>query len=773
MKRIHTLLFLLLLTISSRAQEMLGIANSNYAGTNGLSLNPSSMVDSRLETDITIGGMGVSGDNDYLYFSKDSLKFFGFKRIVDLAGNRGYSDKFSFKKTDKEYNAGIYALLRGPSAIFHIQKHWIGIMTQMRAAATITGVGAPIAKFAFEEDGLKFDPLHTDINHRFKDDEFDITGMVWSEIGVSYGHEIYNKEKHYLKGAFTVKRLFGYASAFVKNRGMSYNVANDSLFTVYNPEVQYGHAFDEDIRNTHYPNLVNGTGWGFDVGIAYEYRPHYEDTRYNLDGKRVEDPNQNHYKLRIGLSAYDLGKIDFDHDTKMFDLSNADISYWPGFDTINFINTIDFDTTISNYSYGDPYKSFKANKYSVGLPHAFSMQVDYNVWKGLYANATWIQSIKSKNVAVAAANMISLTPRYEWEWFEVAVPLSMYQYSAFRVGLAFRLGSLIIGSDKFGSLLGISDMGGMDAYAALKFSLPRMRTRDSDGDGVSDKRDKCKLDRGTWETMGCPDRDGDGIIDQEDACPDVKGIAKFQGCPDTDNDGIQDKEDDCPQVAGLPQFKGCPDTDGDSIPDPQDSCVTVAGLREFNGCPDTDGDSIIDKNDSCPTEKGLIQFNGCPDTDGDGLIDKVDSCPQVAGPATNHGCPVVEKVEPKEPVKVELTKEEEEVINKVFKNLEFETGKSVIRPSSFASLDELSALMIRKPKFKLLVDGHTDNVGKAAYNLKLSQNRAGAVKKYLVDKGVEADRITPKGYGMTKPVASNKTPAGRQKNRRVEFTIVE
>ena len=201
--------------------------------------------------------------------------------------------------------------------------------------------------------------------------------------------------------------------------------------------------------------------------------------------------------------------------------------------------------------------------------------------------------------------------------------------------------------------------------------------------------------------------------------------------------------------------------------------MTVPGLPEFYGCPDTDGDRIADRNDSCPTEKGLMQYNGCPDTDGDGLIDKTDSCPQVAGPASNHGCPVVEKVEKKEPVKVELTKEEEEVINKVFRNLEFETGKSVIRDVSFSALDELSVLMKKKPKFKLLVDGHTDNVGKAAYNLKLSQNRADAVKKYLVEKGVDASRITAKGYGMTKPIASNKTADGRQKNRRVEFTIVE
>jgi OOP family OmpA-OmpF porin len=145
------------------------------------------------------------------------------------------------------------------------------------------------------------------------------------------------------------------------------------------------------------------------------------------------------------------------------------------------------------------------------------------------------------------------------------------------------------------------------------------------------------------------------------------------------------------------------------------------------------------------------------------------------GPIRNNGCPVkVEKAIVKvEPVKVELTKEEEEVINTVFKNLQFETGKAIIKPVSFPSLDQLAELMKRKQTFNLLIEGHTDNVGAAKMNLTLSQKRARSAKDYLIKKGVAAERITSKGYGMTKPVAPNSTAEGRQQNRRVEFTIVK
>lgn len=202
---------------------------------------------------------------------------------------------------------------------------------------------------------------------------------------------------------------------------------------------------------------------------------------------------------------------------------------------------------------------------------------------------------------------------------------------------------------------------------------------------------------------------------------------------------IRDAEDDCPTIAGLAIYKGCPDTDKDSIPDPQDDCPTVAGLPVYKGCPDTDGDGLPDPKDDCPFD---------------------------VGPESNKGCPVkvqAAPVKPAEPVKVQLTAEEQEIINKVFSNLQFETGKSVIKEASYASLDELATLMVRKTTFKLQIDGHTDNVGSATLNKKLSLNRANAAMNYLVSKGVDKTRITAKGFGKDKPVTTNATPEDGRK----------
>lgn len=197
---------------------------------------------------------------------------------------------------------------------------------------------------------------------------------------------------------------------------------------------------------------------------------------------------------------------------------------------------------------------------------------------------------------------------------------------------------------------------------------------------------------------------------------------------------------------------------------------------------DNDSDRVSNFWDRDPvTPIGYkVYGDGTPvDFDGDGSPDAADFCPTVPGPVSLHGCPEqkVEVIEPKkqstEPVKTDISKAEEEIIAEVFKNLQFETGKSVIRQSSYVSLNELVNLLKRKPNYKLLIEGHTDNVGGASSNMKLSTDRAESVKRYISERGIDETRLTAVGYGLTRPVADNKTPEGRQQNRRVDFTIIQ
>jgi OmpA-OmpF porin, OOP family len=231
------------------------------------------------------------------------------------------------------------------------------------------------------------------------------------------------------------------------------------------------------------------------------------------------------------------------------------------------------------------------------------------------------------------------------------------------------------------------------------------------------------------------DRDGDGVLDVDDKCPDVKGLASLKGCPDRDGDGIADGDDKCPDVAGLARYQGCP-------------------------IPDTDKDGINDEADKCPTVPGVARYQGCPipDTDGDGVNDEEDKCINEKGPASNYGCPVIdEKIVAR--------------VNKAAQNVFFATGSSKLLAKSFPKLNDVVTILKENPTYKVTIDGHTDDVGKDEMNQTLSDKRAASVKAYLVSKAVDESRLTSTGYGESKPVADNKTAAGRAKNRRVEMTL--
>jgi OmpA-OmpF porin, OOP family len=283
------------------------------------------------------------------------------------------------------------------------------------------------------------------------------------------------------------------------------------------------------------------------------------------------------------------------------------------------------------------------------------------------------------------------------------------------------------------------------------------------------------------------DTDKDDILDKDDHCPTVKGIKhpdpKKHGCPaDEDDDTILDVDDACPKEPGRastdPKKNGCPpDKDNDGIIDVRDACPEVAGVKsddpKKNGCPpDQDGDSILDADDACPAVPGAKhedpKKNGCPsDRDEDGIIDAEDACPDQKGSSdedkSKHGCPHV-------------TVTKTEIV--ISRQVKFKFGESNLRhtidPVSNDLLTEVRDAIVAHAEIeKIEVQGHTDNVGKDEINRQLAQERADAVRWWLIQRGIKAAKLVAKGYGSSKPIATNDTEEGRQQNRRVQFLIIE
>jgi outer membrane protein OmpA-like peptidoglycan-associated protein len=250
-----------------------------------------------------------------------------------------------------------------------------------------------------------------------------------------------------------------------------------------------------------------------------------------------------------------------------------------------------------------------------------------------------------------------------------------------------------------------------------------------------------------------PDRDRDGIRDRDDLCPDdpedKDGFEDEDGCPDLDNDqdGIPDVDDDCPMV-------------------PED----LDGFEDLDGCPepDNDQDGFLDDDDRCPNDPedkdGFEDMDGCPDLDNDqdGFLDLEDDCPMAPETFNSYldgdGCPD------------QIPDDLRQFVGAI-PAIQFRVNSAVLLKSARPVLDKAARALSRYDDLDVSIEGHASSEGGDDYNMQLSQDRVVTVREYLIDRGIDPDRLTARGYGETRPVADNDTEEGRRINRRVEFKL--
>jgi len=800
----------------SQAQGWIGLSQSNYGGTNNLYVNPSSIADSRHLVYLNLSGGGVNFYNNYLQLDLPGPA----REFID--GTREIKREYLNEQLSGGTKfASITAEGRLPSVMVSLNSgHSFALSNRVRTFAQLSNVSENIARLTRyglgEADRLGL------ANRLLNDNGFNLSAGAYHEFALSYARAYTANEKHFFKYGATVKYLVGLGSAYLINAGTEYQVYGRDSVQLQSRDVRYGFVSTNLYKQPDfsvgklYGSERPGQGLGLDLGVTYEWRPEYSQYQYKMDGDEWTDNTRNKYRLRAGLALTDLGSISYNNSQYIVasQLANTRTVQLGQLDTLR-VRSSDDITPIVKKLVGVTGQNTEFSSY---LPTTLRFAADYRVLNHLYTGVVWTQNLlPASTVGQRSISSLAFTPRVEFSHAEVAVPVILANnYQKLQLGAMVRLGPLFVGSDNLGGLFNLTTTTGADVYFGMGLALHKKRHKDKDRDQVSDPLDKCPGVKGVWEFQGCPDRDGDHVQDAVDECPDVAGLAKFKGCPDTDGDGTPDKLDACPNDAGPAKLQGCPDRDKDGIKDADDACPDVPGLAALKGCPDRDGDGVTDGTDRCPDVAGPAEHAGCPDTDGDGLYNHEDDCPAVAGPADNKGCPypdedgdgVLDKDDncPKTPGPAAnkgcpigdmdgdgvpdkkdacphtpgpasnkgcpvLLKEEAKVLNTAFSNLEFETGKAIIKERSFASLDELAKLLKDKPAFRLRLSGHTDNQGKPAKNLLLSKQRTLAVSRYLQQQGVPATQIKSQWFGQTKPKASNKTAAGRARNRRVEMKV--
>lgn len=319
-------------------------------------------------------------------------------------------------------------------------------------------------------------------------------------------------------------------------------------------------------------------------------------------------------------------------------------------------------------------------------------------------------------------------------------------------------------------------LGGVGLGAAPGTPLFRVLA----GVAVGNRMPWSLCDQPDHDPAQCPeeDFDRDGIANAADLCPKapVNPEARSRkpvGCPwvDADKDGFHDMDgDNCPGQWGPPDFHGCPepDEDKDGLANSKDKCPYEAGPEALQGCPDSDGDEIPNYADACPEQKGEPGNKGCPniDADSDGVEDDVDSCPETRGGDANYGCPI--DITPL----VQIDRHANRLALLKSQKVLFEKDRAKIQTESYPLLDWVIKVLQGHPALRIRIEAHTDNAhGTDESRRQLTQTRADAVKDYL-SRQIDPKRLDSKGRGSEHPVDDSNTSLAREKNRRVEFVII-
>lgn len=457
-----------------RSQEMLGATTGNYAGINSVQLNPSAMHGSRQWLDLHLVGADISFQNNYLYLSKQEFVFWDIFKpgFVLPSHNEDYASEvrnFYTYDYDSRKNFFINLRVNGPGAMVIWKDHAFGFQTAMRSVTSIRKIPVDLANFMYL--GLNYKPQQN-INYQ-TDKRFGTAQMTWFEVGLSYAYKVYGRGFNRLDAGLSVRKLFGLTGLYAVVDNIDYVVPDDSTLQINNIKTDYGFSLPVDYNSntlgTVTDPLLAGGGWGFDLGITYTRLKRMHQFQY-ID--RLCEQHYEDYVYRIGLALIDIGGIKFRDRAQTYSIENQS-SYWENLDQFDFETINQLMDTISYQFYGDPDATYQKDRFTLWLPSALSAQFDYHLQDNLYVSSTLIFPFRISKISLTRPALLAVTPRYESTWFDASLPISLYDWTHLRMGLAFRVYLLTIGTEKLGPFLGLSNFNGMDFYFSVKIPLEK------------------------------------------------------------------------------------------------------------------------------------------------------------------------------------------------------------------------------------------------------------------------------------------------------------
>lgn len=468
---------------SLSAQNFYGLQNSNFAGVHAMYLNPAGIADTRYTGHANLMTFGTQFINDYVTLE---LPF----SLMDVVKNdvpAQYKDANGQIKWDPSYlkenldgstkNINIGLEFRGPSGMVNIGNRFaFAAGTRVRSALQFNNVSQDLLQFAKSQ--LDSQPRsYTTIT----DNRFALNVNAFQEISATGAMLLMNKKFFYLKAGVTAKYLMGLGSLYAINNGIDFKTLGGDTVLINKSDLQVGYTnteFLQRLQNGSFagslPSFrnVNGSGFGFDLGAIFEYRPEVADAI----------TSKNNYLFKAGVSIMDIGQISYGTNMKTFSASNTVPVTFTEDSALSAAFGQGVDSGLSwmkNYASANFNYTEGTGRSKAGIPTTMNIQLDWNIFKWFYLGVNWTQSVVTRrDIALRKPSSFVLLPRVETRLFEVCVPVSVYNdYQDFGLGLFTRIGPVFFGSDNLVKSVNRSSFNGFDFYFGISYGIGSKKSK--------------------------------------------------------------------------------------------------------------------------------------------------------------------------------------------------------------------------------------------------------------------------------------------------------
>ncbi len=489
MKSVFIFIFLSGLTCRTVAQELLSLSNGNYAGINGADVNPSFIAYSRLETDINFLQFRGNIFNNNFYANSRFVPSLAFNQ-----NQKGYLDNWqhsNYVKSDDQIiisqdinaptNLWANAIVKGPGFMWSDGRKAFAVQSHFKNIVDVNNIDPQLSLMLFEQ--TRYQPY---INQRLSlRNGAGLSMMNYGEVSFTYAKTVSNRKYRIVNFGVTGKLLVGFNALSLKSQGSTFQFPSHNNISASDFNMDVGYAVS-DIQQGENFFAPKGTGAAADIGFSYIRK---KSSRYFKTGcpsfirKICFMPN---YKWKFGASILDFGGITFNSRANFYQYRNASFQ-WNAVGSSNIRSIQQADATLQDRTVGTGSLNEQYSFY-MALPTALSIQFDYNLNDAVFINATWVQRMQFSNgPGIRRMNVLCVSPRYETDQIELAMPISLYEYQYPTVGAMVRYGSVFIGSDQLGSTLGFARLNGADLYIGVKMNV---HNNNSPGSVSAKKRKK-------------------------------------------------------------------------------------------------------------------------------------------------------------------------------------------------------------------------------------------------------------------------------------------